>query len=221
MGKGLVAGFWIFFILVIVGASFAKGDTNMVDSVTQYIDLDKCDKQRRDNLYTVCWDAARKVPVSGWSEIYSDKIDVGNIKARPNFYKDQMVDTIAPSQIKLPNERGHTFANDSDNDYSPESLKATYNMINITPMYEALNVGMWRKVENRGKTLAKQYLSITSITLVEYFPDKKYDLVYPKRYIRIYSNPGLGIEECYAADNKKISAPLSTIKINCDEVKLK
>ena len=217
--KVAITIFWIFFALVCIGWSVAKADTGTVDSVSQYIDLKNCDNQDR-LFYTVCWDAERRVPVSGWTEIKGNLIDVGNTKARPSFYKDKIVKTISPSLVNLPNHLGHTFANDSDNDYSVESLKSTYNMINITPMLGQLNIGMWRKVENRGKEIARKYGSVMSITLVEYFPDKKYNLVYPKKYTRIYSIPEVGFEECYSAENKLISAPLNTIQIDCKGIKI-
>ena len=215
-----VTTFWLSVFLIGILWSGAKADTNTGDAVTQFINLENCNKQDRV-WYTVCWDDNLKVPVSGWSEIIGDKIDQGNTKARPNFYKDKIVKTVSPSLYALPNHLGHTFANDSDNDYSIESLKSTYNMINITPMLGQLNIGMWRKVENRGKEIARKYGSVTSITFIEYFPEKKYNLIYPKNYTRVYSVPGAGIEECYRAENKLIKANIQTIKIDCNELRLK
>ena len=220
MNRIKLVGFWILFFVAVIGWSYARGDTNTGDAVTQYIDLDKCNKHDKV-YYTVCWNNLIKMPTAGWTEILGDKINQGNIKARPNFYKDSGVKTTSPTLYKLPVHLGHTFANDSDNDYSQESLRSTYNMINITPMMGQLNIGMWRKVENRGKELAKKYGSVTSITFVEYNLDKKYNLVFPKKYTRVYSNPVVGIDECYTAENKLISATLNTIKVDCDEMRIK
>lgn len=208
-------------ILVLCGLVTIGNADIVEDEVKSFIDLNKCNKVT-EVVYSVCWNNDLRIPESGWTVIKGSKIDSQNIKARPNFYKDNGYNTISPEQIQMPNERGHTFANDSDNDYDIDILKSTYNMINITPMHEAINVGAWRKVENRGKVLARKLEDVISITLVEYFDTPKYnmDTLYPKSYTRIYITED--DDECYRVYNDgKPSLKLENYKIDCKKLLIK
>lgn len=192
----------------------------VLTDVAHYIKLQDCNVQDR-TWYSVCWDNTLNVAVSGWTIIDSELIDSENIKKRPNFYKDKIVKTLSSSSITLPNHNGHTFANDSDNDYSTNPLKSTYNMINITAMHGTINVGIWRKIENRGKELSRLLGEVISVTMVEYFPDSRYNIPgpYPKSYTRIYiMEDG---DECYKVDNiDRKSSNLLSYKIDCLDIQI-
>jgi len=198
----------------ITGFSDYLGDTN-------------CKQPVERNYYSVCWNSELGMPISGWTKIDGNLIDQVNTKKRPNFFKDNEIKTISPKQIVMPNHLGHTFANDSDNDWSYDSLKSTYNMLNITAMNGQVNTGIWRRIENRGKEIAKQEGSVVAITLVEYHQEKKFNIVYPMNYYRIYlfneASAGEYPDECYVVENKpysKGSIRLADVKIDCNQLKI-
>ena len=149
-------------------------------------------------------------------------MDLVNLKKRPNFYKDKEVFTFAPSLIKDSIHKGHTFAADSDFDFNESTLKLTYNMLNITPMPEKVNIGSFRKIELRGRLLALQMGEILSITKVIYNEEvSRFGLpigITPIKFQRIYI--GEDLEECYETNNfgtgkeieKNIASPLELIK---------
>lgn len=180
--------------------------------------IPKCEHMIDKKYYNVCWNDELGLAESGWSIIDGSKIDKKNIVQRPNFYVNDIVQTLKPEQIDYPNQRGHTFANDNDNDYNIDTLKSTYDMINITAMHQTINVGAWRKVENRGNKLAKDIGKVTSITLVEYSNEEKYGIKnYPLSYTRIYITEDE--HECYKVDNlDRKSGQLNSYKIDCQSI---
>lgn len=196
-------------------------------TLDEYIDVSKCNHIDK-KYYDVCWDANLRVPISGWTTLIKDEIDKVNIVKRPPFYKNKEYNSISPSQIGIPNHLGHTFAIDSDNDYSNESLRSTYDMVNITPMNGQVNTGIWRRIENRGKEISRQEGNLIAVTLVEYHDEKKFNLVYPKSYYKIYLfnevSGGEYLDECYKVDNRpyvKNTLRLADVKVNCEELKIK
>lgn len=205
----------ILFVLIMLFSTNVKAEPvpTVQEEIAQYIDLKQCDIHDRF-WYTVCWNNKLNLATSGWTIISSDNIDKINIEKRPNFYKDNFVKTLSPTQIKLPNHNGHTFANDSDNDYNIEALKSTYNMINITAMHGTVNTGAWRKVENRGKELARSLGDIISITKVEWYDEPKYGIPYPKAFTRIYVTEDE--PECYRVENiDRKSTFLKNYQVDC------
>ena len=193
----MFGGFKTIIIMVFVAVAFLATQLK-AEVVSDYIDMASCNKQDK-KYYSVCWDDKNNVPVSGWSLIDGSLIDKGNTKKRPSFYKDQVLKTMAPVDIQMPDERGHTFANDNDNDYNSEALKSTYNMINITPQDGKFNTGLWRKIESRGNNLARKIGEVEAITIVEYDGTTKNNFLYPKSYTRIYLAED--VSECYKVPN--------------------
>lgn len=198
-----------------------------ITGFSDYLNETNCSQPVERNYYSVCWNSELGMPISGWTKIDGALISQVNTKARPSFFKDKEIKTISPKQIAMPNHLGHTFANDSDNDWSFDSLKSTYNMLNITAMNGQVNTGIWRRIENRGKEIAKQEGSVVAITLVEYHKEKKFNIVYPMNYYRIYlfneASAGEYPDECYMVANKPYSSGslrLSDVKIDCNQLKL-
>lgn len=220
--------FWLVaFWLVVFSTIVAYAEENKLIGFSDYLGAENCKHFVDRNYYSVCWDDEIGMPVSGWSKIDGNLISKGNTKARPSFYKDWEIKTISPKLIDIPNHLGHTFANDADNDWSFDSLKSTYNMLNITAMNGQVNTGIWRRIENRGKEIAKQEGSVIAITLVEYHKEKKFNLVFPMNYYRIYlmneASGGEFPDECYMVENKpysKGSLRLADVKMDCKELKL-
>ena len=208
-------------IAAILSSNLFSIDLKEIDSrILNYIKMDTCKLIDR-KYYTVCWNFEKNVAESGWTIIDPAYMNTGNINKRSSFYKDKEVQTLSPTQIKNPLHKGHTFAKDEDFDYIQESLKSTYNMINITPMYGKINIGIWRKIENRGRTLAKDFGPIISITKISYTDDSKFGIPagkYPKEFIRIYI--GSNFEECYKSGNDiNENNNLLEHKIECKEIK--
>ena len=198
-----------------------------ITGFSDYLGDANCKQPIERNYYSVCWNSELGMPISGWTKIDGNLIDQVNTKKRPNFFKDNEIKTISPKQIVMPNHLGHTFANDSDNDWSYDSLKSTYNMLNITAMNGQVNTGIWRRIENRGKEIAKQEGSVVGITLVEYHQEKKFNIVYPMNYYRIYlfneASAGEYPDECYMVENRPYSKGglrLADVKIDCKQLKI-
>ena len=214
-----------FFIVISMNNLF--GSTNYVkpkfdnyySDISLYINLDsnKCNIQNR-GIFEVCYNSKLNRVESGWAIINSELIDKGNIQARPNFYKDKEVFTLAPSQIKSPIHKGHTFVTDSDFDFDINILKLTYNMLNVLPMLDKTNVGAWRKVELRGRLLALQVGEILSITKIKYTEDSRFGIPaghFPVAFYRIYL--GEDIQECYETQNIGVTGiTLSEQEISCE-----
>jgi endonuclease G len=222
--KTAVVAFWVIvFSFGILNAENIKPVTGFSD----YLDESNCKQPIERNYYSVCWNETIGMPISGWTKIDGLLIDELNIKKRPSFFKDKEIKTISSKQIMMPNHLGHTFANDSDNDWSPESLKSTYNMINITAMNGQVNTGIWRQIENRGKAIAKFQGSVIAITLVEYHQEKKFGIVYPMNYYRIYLYNDVSVgefpDECYMVENRPYkvgSLKLADVKVDCKQLKI-
>ncbi len=177
---------------------------------TIFADCKIIDKQ----IYKVCFDEELQLPISGKAITYAENIDSGNIKKRPNFYKNSEVKYLKPTEIKMPWHLGHTFAKDSNFDYSQDSLNLTYDMINITPMYGRINVGIWRRVERRGDELTREFGSVEHYTIVEYNKNKL-----PIYYIRIYKKKDF--KECYRVPNhfdNTMKRDLELYKIQCNSI---
>ena len=223
--------FWVVMLIgAMVGFFGAKcyaEDFSVPTKVLEYVnDCDKVDRK----LFVVCWNHDLDAPLAGWSIINKDLKDKVNISKRPSFYKDKEVMSMGPNDYGLPFHRGHTFANDEDNDYSTESLKNTYNMLNITPMYGNINTGIWRKIEEKGDFLATNY-NVLAITLVHYndskpgqFPGTKLDYArIPDSFTRIYFIKETGEEECYTVKNiiEKIQDDtLENHQVDCSKLKV-
>ena len=211
----MFGGFKTIILMVFVAVAFFATQLR-AEVVSDYIDMKSCNKQDRV-YYSVCWDEKHRVPVSGWTLIDGSKIDSGNIKKRPNFRGDKIVKTIPPAIIDKPYERGHTFSNDGDNDYNLEALKSTYNMINITPQLDKVNTGIWRKIENRGKDLARKTGEVESITLVDYPETYTDGLLIPTSYTRVYLTEDTS--ECYIVPNKVPEfKSIKDYKVSCTEL---
>ena len=198
-----------------------------ITGFSDYLDESNCKHPVERNYYSVCWEDSLGQPISGWTKIDGNLIDQVNTKKRPSFFKDTEIKTISPRQITMPNHLGHTFANDSDNDWSYDSLKSTYNMLNITAMNGQVNTGIWRRIENRGKEIAKFRGSVVAITLVEYHQEKRFNIVYPMNYYRIYlyneASVGEYPDECYMVENRPYSKGglrLADVKIDCKQLKI-
>ena len=214
--KKIFAGLLLSLSLVFgAGSSYVKSD------VGQFIDFSKCNNVIDKNIYSVCYDEDNNRVMSGWSIIDGSKLNEGNLKGRPAFYKDEKWPTYNVEDIQLPNHRGHTFANDNNYDYSIKTLNTTYNMLNITPMHESLNIGNWRKIENRGNVIAKKVGEVISITIVEYFDAPRYDIKnYPSSFTRIYLTDDES--ECYKASNTdRKGDKLIDLKVDCSSLLIK
>lgn len=210
-----------------VNQTLAIKPISNVTGFSDYLDESNCKHPVERNYYSVCWEDSLGQPISGWTKIDGNLIDQVNTKKRPSFFKDTEIKTISPKQIAMPNHLGHTFANDSDNDWSYDSLKSTYNMLNITAMNGQVNTGIWRRIENRGKEIAKFRGSVVAITLVEYHQEKRFNIVYPMNYYRIYlyneASAGEYQDECYMVENKPYSKGglrLVDVKIDCEQLKI-
>ncbi len=207
MIKILVVG--LFFVVGLFASNVKNEDISLY--------IPKCDNLIDKNYYNVCWNDELGVADAGWTIIDGSKIDKKNIVKRATFYVNDKVQTLKPEQIEMPNQRGHTFANDNNLDYDNEALKSTYDMINITPMHQTINVGAWRKVENRGNILAKDIGKVISVTLVEYGGEKYNIQKYPLSYTRIYITEDE--HECYKVDNlDRKSGQLNSYKIDCQSI---
>lgn len=200
--------------------------------VSEYVyDCDKIDRV----TFNVCWNYDGEVPLAGWSFILKDFKDTGNISKRPTFFKDKEVTSLLPNDYNLPFHRGHTFANDGDNDFDQVNLKRTYNMLNITPMYGVINTNQWKLVERKGRELSdiNNGPKVLSITLIKYpeesklgfFPGTKinYSRI-PTSYIRIYYIEETQEEYCYEVKNSPVrikNDTLSDYQIDCESIKIK
>ncbi len=169
------------------------------------------------DVYSVCYSDELQAPIAGISKIEVDKMNVLNIVKRPIFKNNtHNVVWLKPSEISMPYQLGHTFANDGDNDYSQDTLSDTYDMINITPMYKNVNQGIWKKIESRGKEIAGEDDVVYSITLITYKPNRYGYKQFPTTYTRIYVSDTE--EECYRVKNKnlsKFSKNILDYKIDC------
>lgn len=205
----------VLWMLVVASLAYGYDKTNVEYWST-------CDHKVKSlhNVFEVCYSDTLNVPIAGVSKIEAEKMNVGNITKRPTFKKTTTgVVWLKPSEIKMPYQLGHIFANDGDNDYSQDTLNDTYDMINITPQHHTVNQGIWKKIESRGKELAGENDEAYAITLIDYKPNKFGYKQYPSSYTRIYVTDN--DEECYRVKNKNVSKFSKNIidyKIECSSI---
>ena len=206
----------ILMILFINTVVFANGLTE--SSIHQKY-FKECDMYLNNNTFKSCYNFKAKGITASFAFIYGENVDTLNIKQRPNFYEDTRI----PEQYRVKNidylyinmDKGH-IQSDASNDYSEASLKETYALSNVVPMYPRTNRISYLHIEKRERELAKEFGTIKALTLVNYTTSKINDMFIPKDFIKVFFTQGYS--ECYKIPNDNNSYKIEQMKISCSEI---
>jgi len=142
-----------------------------------------------------------------------------------DFYEDSNIHT-SDDEDYVANEwdKGHMAPAASFN-CNTEILYSTFTYVNSSLQQQSLNRGVWKKLENRERTLAQEYSNVEVFIRVKYDenpPRVPTNAAIPKGYYKEirYNNPSQGgsFVECYYFKNEKPeSKELEDYKCNCQK----
>lgn len=202
--------------------------------LSDFVDTKKCDQIIDKQLYQICYSYEYKGALSGWVKLDGKTVDsTNNIKKRPSFYSESNLKMEYRTKNKDYNgygkdwNRGHFVVADADFDYDKKALSKAYTMTNIIPQSATVNQKTWTKVERYGRTLAKKFGYINSISIAKYEnPNHKIgnNIVIPSKLYRIYYNTEAKFEKCFKYDNvlnvDYKNDKLRNHEINCNNIKI-
>lgn len=192
----------------------------------KYINNDNCDQIIDKVYFKICYDHNLKVAKSVAYTLEGDLVDEGNIKDRPRFYAESVIDIPYRADVgdyKYSGyDRGH-LAPDAAFDWSQESLDATYSLANIIPQDSNVNQHQWVKAEEHARKEAKLLNEINVINIVVYSKNPKRigsdKIAIPKGYYKVMYNSNKNYKECFYYENNASlnSSTLFGNQVDCKE----
>lgn len=178
----------------------------------------KCDVFIDNNYFKTCYSFEHNSAIWSYAKILNENNDVGILK-RPSFYADKRIPlehrVFSTDYTNSGFDRGH-LQNDSNFDYSEESLKETYAMSNITPQYPKTNQISNRLIENRQREILKEQKEIEIYIFVYYSKNRvKNKISIPSYFYIITSNKKNNFKECYILNNDNLEYTLQQMKTDC------
>jgi endonuclease G len=199
------------------------------DYKRKFINKSRCNQIIDKEFLTVCYDFKLKEAKSVYYSLEGDLVNELNIKERPHFYEDEMIDEPYRAKIADYNgsgyDRGH-LAPDASFDWSSESLEVTYALSNIIPQVPVVNREMWVKAEEYARDKAVELGKLDIVNVVKYSDPSeqigKGKIAVSIGYYKILYNKKQGYEECFYYANDKNSSSkddkLLSHKVNCAEI---
>lgn len=177
-----------------------------------------CDILFDNTFFKTCYSFEHNSAIWSYSKLTESTNNVG-ISKRPSFYSDKRIPTphrVYPSDYTNSGfDRGH-LQNDSNFDYSEESLKETYAMSNITLQYPKTNQISNRLIENRQREILKEQKEIEIYIFVYYSKNRvKNKISIPSYFYIITSNKKNNFKECYILNNDNLEYTLQQMKTDC------
>lgn len=178
----------------------------------------KCDTLIDNTYFKTCYSFDRNSAIWSYAKITNSNNTVG-ITKRPSFYADKRIPlehrVYSSDFTNTGFDRGH-LQNDSNFDYSEESLKETYAMSNITLQYPKTNQISNRLIENRQREILKTQKEIEIYILIYYGDEKvKNKISIPTYFYIITSNKKNNFKECHILKNDNIEYTLDQMKTEC------
>ena len=178
----------------------------------------KCDTLIDNTYFKTCYSFEHNSAIWSYAKITDGNNTVG-ITKRPSFYADKRIPlehrVYSSDFTNTGFDRGH-LQNDSNFDYSEESLKETYAMSNITLQYPKTNQISNRLIENRQREILKTQKEIEIYILIYYGDEKvKNKISIPTYFYIITSNKKNNFKECHILKNDNIEYTLDQMKTEC------
>ncbi len=192
----------------------------------RFLNSDNCD-QIIDKVYLkICYDYNLKAAKSVVYKLEGDLVDEENIKERPRFYAETLIDE--PYRVYSYDyknsgyDKGH-LAPDAAFDWSQESLEATYSLANIVPQDKNVNQHQWVKVEEHARKEAKLLEEVNVVNVVVYALNPKRigkdKIAVAKGFYKVLYNSKKNYKECFYYENNA-SVNDSTLygnRVDCKE----
>jgi endonuclease G len=206
-------------------------ETNPIDpNYTQrFINSRRCSQIIDKEFLTICYDHKLKVARAVAYTLYGDLVNDLNIKKRPYFYVESLIDEMYQAKIEdykgSGYDRGH-LAPDASFDWSQESLNATYSLANIIPQVPEVNQRLWTKVESYAREKAMELFEIEVVNVMKYSKNPKYigesHVAVSQGYYKILFNKEKIYEECFYYANDLStdidSDKLENHKVDCKKI---
>ena len=185
-------------------------DNNREGFKSQFVNDIACDTIIDKEFFEVCFDYKLKAAKSVAYVLAGDLVNEANIKDRPNFYEEELLDeeyrVSASDYTNSGYDRGH-MAPDAAFDWSQESLEATYSMANIIPQIPEVNREMWTDVEKYSRRKAVDLGEVNVINIVKYNPERSRRLgqnkiAVSKGFYKVLYNEEKEFKECYFYENR-------------------
>jgi len=185
-------------------------DNNREGFKSQFVNDIACDTIIDKEFFEVCYDYKLKAAKSVAYVLAGDLVNESNIKDRPNFYEEELLDEAyrvsASDYTNSGYDRGH-MAPDAAFDWSQESLEATYSMANIIPQIPEVNREMWTDVEKYSRRKAVDLGEVSVINIVKYNPERSRRLGHnkiavSKGFYKVLYNEEKAFKECYFYENR-------------------
>jgi endonuclease G len=194
----------ILFLIIILSVNL------YATSITDFIDLKKCDQIIDKQVFKICYSYKYKGPLAVWYELDGTLVNKINIKDRPKFYSEKNIPVRYRSKYKDYThsgfDRGH-LAPDASFDYDQKILRKTYSMANIVPQYPKLNRYTWIKAEKYERYVASKMGQATVINLVDYSRATqqigKNKITVPNTFYKIIFNDQVNFKKCFKYENIK------------------
>lgn len=192
------------------GSESPYKDNNNTGFKSQFVNDIACDTIIDKEFFEVCYDYKLKAAKSVAYVLAGDLVNESNIKDRPNFYEEELLNEeyriSATDYTNSGYDRGH-MAPDAAFDWSQESLDATYSMANIIPQIPEVNREMWTDVEKYSRRKAVDLGTLNVINIVKYNPERSRRLgenriAVSKGFYKVLYNEEEEFKECYFYENK-------------------
>ena len=221
---------YILLIILVSTSMFAQSV-----ELNTFMDINKCDTILKRTTHTVCFSYKYNSPIAVWYTLDGSTVDKTNLRKRPPFKKDPMLDSkyqIDPKLYSHNNQNinlGHC-APDGSFDYDLDTLKKIYFTSNVTPQYHRLNAYYWFKSEQFSRYLAKKLGSLNVIIIILYnsnnvlSKDGYISQAIPTDYIKIMYNNKHDVIHCFKFKNtndKLFHDKLIHHEIKCSKIALK
>ena len=213
--------------------SMASRESSNDSMKSKFMSDEVCDVILDKEFIEICYDYKLKAAKSVAYTLMGDLVNEKNIKERPRFYEEELLDdSVRASTYDYTNsgyDRGH-LAPDAAFDWSQESLNATYSMANIIPQIPYVNREMWTDVEKYARRKAVDLGEVNIINVVKYNKERSRRIgddriAVSKGFFKLLYNEDENFEECYYYANKeydeKIKDKLAYHLVECSTVKFK
>ena len=174
----------------------------------RFLNRDSCDLIIDKVYFKICYDYSFKSAKSVIYKLEGDLVDELNIKERPRFYAEPLIDepyrVYSYDYSNSGYDRGH-LAPDAAFDWSQESLEATYSLANIVPQDKDVNQHQWVKVEEHARKEAKLLDEINVLNIVIFSKDSKRigkdKIAVAKGFYKVIYNIKKNYKECFYYEN--------------------
>ena len=214
----------------IVKISLLVSSVCFATEVSDFVDLNKCDKIIDKKVFNICYDYSHKSAKAVYYKLDGDLVNAVNLVTNIKFYEDSELplfkSTSSVDYLHSGYDRGH-LCPDADMDYSFETVYQTYSMANVIPMTPSLNRKVWLKGEKYERLIATKLGDVNVINIVNYSKEPlkmNHRIDIPSNFYKIIYNDSKNFKKCFSFDNiEYMNVELDRLEqhqIECDKLKI-